>query len=85
MIFVRHILITIILICLLEIGDAFNIQHYKPGEGYFAEHFERVGNWHYERVLVFMTYLNTVEDGGGTHFRFQNLTQQAKKGLTLAF
>ena len=67
----------------LEIGDAFNIQHYKPGEGYFAEHFERVGNWHYERVLVFMTYLNTVEDGGGTHFRFQNLTQQAKKGLTL--
>ena len=30
-----------------------------------------------------MTYLNTVEDGGGTHFRFQNLTQQAKKGLTL--
>ena len=67
----------------LEMGDAFNIQHYKPGEGFYAEHYERTASTHYERVLVFMTYLNTVEDGGGTHFRFQNLTTKAEKGLTL--
>ena len=67
----------------LVMSDAFNIQHYKPGEGFFAEHYERNGNFYYDRVLVFMTYLNDVEDGGGTHFRFQNLTTKAKKGLTL--
>ena len=67
----------------LEMSDAFNIQHYKPGEGFYAEHYERTVKMHYERVLVFMTYLNTVEDGGGTHFRFQNQTTKAKKGLTL--
>ena len=67
----------------LEMGDAFNIQHYKPGEGFSVEHYERTSSMYYERVLVFMTYLNTVEDGGGTHFRFQNLTTKAKKGLTL--
>ena len=37
-------------------------------------------NW--RRSLVFMTYLNDVEDGG-TEFLYQNLTIPAKKGLTL--
>ena len=32
--------------------------------------------------LVFMTYLNDVEDGG-TQFKYQNLITPAKKGLTL--
>ena len=67
----------------LVMSEAFNIQHYKPGEGFFAEHFERNGSFYFDRVLVFMTYLNDVEDGGGTHFRFQNLTTKAEKGLTL--
>ena len=34
------------------------------------------------RHLVFMTYLNTVDDGG-THFYYQKLKTKAKKGLTL--
>ena len=29
-----------------------------------------------------MTYLNDIENGG-THFKYQNLTSPAKKGLTL--
>lgn len=67
----------------LVMSEAFNIQHYKPGEGFSAEHFERNGSFYFDRVLVFMTYLNDVEDGGGTYFRLQNLTTKAKKGLTL--
>ena len=46
--------------------------------------------WHCERsdiatckrVLVFMTYLNDLPDGG-TMFKNQDLTIPAKKGLTL--
>ena len=34
------------------------------------------------RLLVFMTYLNDVDDGG-TDFLYQNLTTQAKKGKTI--
>jgi hypothetical protein len=34
------------------------------------------------RCLVFMTYLNDVPDGG-THFKYQELTTPAEKGLTL--
>ena len=34
------------------------------------------------RCLVYMTYLNDVNNGG-TDFKFQNLTTPAKKGLTV--
>jgi len=34
------------------------------------------------RVLVFMTFLNDVDDGG-TEFFYQNITAPAVKGLTL--
>ena len=59
------------------------IQYYKPSEGYYQWHFER----HYsspgsERVAVFMTYLNDVEEAG-TDFLYQKFTTQASKGLTL--
>ena len=30
-----------------------------------------------------MTYLNTIDDGGGTEFILQNLVASAKQGLTL--
>ena len=33
-------------------------------------------------MLVFMTYLNDVEDGG-TFFKYQNIKTKAKKGTTL--
>jgi hypothetical protein len=57
-----------------------NLQKYNPGQGYYKWHFEDtiVG----QRFLVFMTYLNDVDDGG-TEFKYQNLTTPAKKGLTL--
>jgi hypothetical protein len=61
-----------------------NIQQYQPNQGFYPWHCENTGEKSLarDRHLVFMTYLNTVEDGG-TEFKFQNLTIPAKKGLTL--
>ena len=57
-----------------------NLQKYNPGQGYYKWHFE--DNVIGKRHLVFMTYLNDVDDGG-TEFKYQNITTPAKKGLTL--
>ena len=67
----------------LTIADGFNIQHYKPGEGYINWHSERSVHLTHQRALTFMTYLNDVEDGGGTEFKYQGLRHNAKKGKTL--
>ena len=62
-----------------------NIQHYPAGGGYPMWHNERInGTFPYcNRYLVFTTYLNTVEDQGGTAFKYQDLTIKAEKGLTM--
>jgi len=62
--------------------ESCQIQHYKPGQGFKMWHFERGGIGVENRCLVFMTYLNDVPDGG-THFKYQELTTPAEKGLTL--
>lgn len=67
-----------------SILEAPNLQKYKPNEGFFAWHFERGGKPTSSRALVFMTYLNNVENGG-TEFLYQDITTEAKKGLTLFF
>jgi prolyl 4-hydroxylase len=68
----------------MGITEPFGIQHYQKGGGYKAEHCERTGNFDktIKRVLVFMTYLNDVEDGG-THFKYYNHTEKAEKGKTI--
>lgn len=68
--------------------EAVNIQHYPPGGGYKAWHFEAgclpAGSLQESRQFVFMTYLNDVEDGGGTEFLyFPESKQKAEKGKTL--
>ena len=66
----------------LGFKNGWNIQWYKPNEGYFAPHFERSNNINtMDRVLVFMTYLNDVEEGG-TEFIYQGLKLNAMKGNT---
>ena len=67
------------------ITEPMNIQHYKPGEGYHEWHTERNGSVFPQvaRHLVFMTYLNTVTDKGGTEFYYQKLTTDAVVGKTL--
>ena len=60
------------------------IQHYKPGEGFYKWHMEQNGYAHtVYRHLVFMTYLNDVENGGTEFYYFPDLKIQARKGLTL--
>lgn len=71
--------------------ENFNFQHYEPSGGFKEWHCEvsqnplkRFGLRH----LVWMTYLNTVEDpddeyGGGTEFYHQNVKVKAVKGRTV--
>jgi hypothetical protein len=66
-----------------NLNTDYNIQKYKKGGGFKKWHFERTSPAiSANRVLVFMTYLNDVEDGG-TEFYYQNIKTKAEKGLTL--
>lgn len=60
----------------------FYIQHYNKGGGFFKWHHERVNTNTQGRLFAFMTYLNTIDEGG-TAFLYQNITIQARKNLTL--
>ena len=67
-----------------DIIENMTIQHYKPGEGFYKWHMEQNGYAHtVYRHLVFMTYLNDVENGGTEFYYFPDLKIQARKGLTL--
>ena len=65
-----------------NVVEPMNVQHYKPGGGFKIWHYERLNPKSTSRVLVFMTYLNDVPDGG-TDFKYQKITCPAKKGLTI--
>lgn len=66
----------------LHTAEHNNIQHYPPGGGFKVWHWER-DNGSEDRQLVYMTYLNTVTDGGGTEWRFQEFKLDAVKGLSV--
>ena len=57
------------------------IKHYKPGESYFEWHAERNNIIQVRRQLVYMVYLNDVNDGGETIYKYQDLKIKPKKGL----
>jgi prolyl 4-hydroxylase len=62
----------------------FNIQKYTPPTGGFKTwHCERNSVKVNNRILVWMMYLNTIEDGGGTEFKYLNHTEKAEKGKVL--
>tara|TARA_R110000796_G_scaffold250587_1_gene379754 strand:+ start:1562 stop:2179 length:618 start_codon:yes stop_codon:yes gene_type:complete len=63
--------------------EAVNMQKYPLGGGFKVWHSERGSVQKAFRNLVFMTYLNDVEDGGETEFMYQNLKVKPRKGLTL--
>ena len=65
-----------------SITSNLKIQHYKPGEGFYEWHMENGGFGSRTRHLVFMTYLNTL-DNAGTEFYHQKITTPCQKGLTL--
>jgi len=66
----------------IDIGE-FNIQRYDSG-GHFARvHSERTNLEHAHRVLVWMTYLNDVNDGGETNFTHYGFDVKPEQGKTL--
>jgi len=67
----------------LEISPSFNMQRYLPGEGFSTWHCERAGIKFIKRTLVWMVYLNTVQDRGETQFMYQNTCEQPKEGTLL--
>ena len=64
------------------ITENMNLQHYKAGGGFKKWHFENTAIESMSRKLVFMTYLNNVENGGNEFYN-QDIKCPAKKGLTL--
>jgi len=69
-----------------SIDHNFKIQKYNPNEAYFAEHCENDGGVDGDmerRLIALMVYLNTVTDGGQTHFPTQNISFSPKVGDVL--
>ena len=69
-----------------RVDNTFKIQRYNPNEAYFAEHCENVGSVDgnmERRLIALMVYLNTVTDGGQTHFPAQNISFSPKVGDVL--
>ncbi len=65
--------------------SAWNIQHYKPNEGFKEWHCERQSSANNNRSLVFMTYLNDINDEGGTEFYYQKFKLTPSKGFSAIF
>ena len=67
------------------VREPIQIQRYLPGQAYYDYHTERTGAVGYQsaRHLVFMTYLNTVTNQGGTEFPQQQTVLTPTRGLTV--
>lgn len=64
--------------------EGFNIKRYLPPEqGFKAFHMERQSILTSKRLFVFMLYLNTVNDKGGTEFKYYNHIEKAEAGKLL--
>jgi len=59
-----------------------NIQSYEPNQYYNAVHCEHTPNDidSLKRIGVWMIYLNTIKEGGGTEFRQQKVNLKARQG-----
>ena len=66
-----------------SINESPNIQHYPPKGGFFEEHYENAGPAVAKRVLTFQSFLNDIDEGGGTRFVYQNFTARPSKGKTV--
>ena len=65
------------------LSDTYNLQKYNPGQGYHSSHCENAGGVNSFRVLAWMVYLNTVNDGGGTSFDNYGFETRAQEGALL--
>ena len=62
--------------------DPPQIQHYEPGGAFFGDHYESSGLDISHRVLVFLTSLNDIKEGGGTEFIDQKFVCPPERGVT---
>ncbi len=62
---------------------SFNIQRYDEGGHYQGVHSERVSLDSIHRMLVWMTYLNHVDEGGETEFPHYGLKVKPARGKTI--
>lgn len=67
----------------IDVSPTFNMQRYEPKEGFFTYHCERASFGYLDRVLVWMVYLNDVDDRGETEFLYQHQFERPKKGTLL--
>jgi hypothetical protein len=65
--------------CDFGMTQGFNIQKFGPGEGFKKFHFENSHFVNCHRLLVFSLYLNTLDDKGGTEFKYYH-TEKAERG-----
>lgn len=63
----------------------YQMQRYKKGEGFYAEHVDGDPARCAERILALVIYLNDVDSGGGTYFRYQQATVQPQRGRVVIF
>ena len=65
--------------------EATKVQYYPANGAYFQWHTERGTDEEpfCARHLVFMTYLNDIDEGGETEFYHQKIKMKPEKGLTL--
>lgn len=62
-------------------------QMYTKGDGYYREHIDG-DQWSKhvsDRVLAVVIYINTVDEGGETYFRLQNISVKPEKGTVCLF
>jgi len=56
------------------------LQKTAPGEGYHTWHYESASRTVFNRLLFFILYLNTIEDGGETEFLYYKKRVKAQAG-----
>ena len=61
----------------------FNIQKYLKGDHFSSIHSERTNLSSIHRLFAWMTYLNDVEDGGTTDFKYFDLKIKPEQGKTI--
>ena len=61
----------------------FNIQKYLKGDHFSSIHSERTNLSSINRLFAWMTYLNDVEDGGTTDFKYFDLKIKPEQGKTI--
>ena len=61
------------------------IQKTKKSQGFHRWHFERGSRDVFYRMVVYMIYLNDVEDGGETEFLYQSKRIKPKTGTVVLF